>query len=240
MIIVIMFFTALCIFDELPSEIKSLVGTGKKLTELVNEYTASDFTALKPEASGKLVVIDPGHGGSEVGTVGVYNGKEIYEKDINIDICLALKTMLEKCGVSYYMLREDDTYISINDRPVIANEKGAYFYLCVHNNASENKSISGVQVYYSNKTASFDNITNEQVSQIYYDNVAALGLKKSGTVDNPRYIVIYKSNMPAIIVENAFMSNSDDLELLMDDEFKVKLAAALCESTIQLLNKSVN
>ena len=82
-------------------------------------------------------------------------------------------------------------------------------------------------------------MTNEEVSKIYYDNIASLGLKKAGMVDNPRYIVIYKCDMTSIIVENAFLSNKDDLELLMDDEFKVKLAAALCESTIQMLNKSV-
>jgi len=231
---------AYIIFDGLPVDDKlPVVNSGKSIKEMADKYKSSDFSALSKKAVDKLVVIDPGHGGFDVGTIGVHNGKEIYEKDINMDICLALETMLKKCGVSFYMLREDDTYLGINERPEIANDKNAYFYLCVHNNASENESIKGVQIYYSEETASFENMTNEEVSKIYYDNIASLGLKKAGMVDNPRYIVIYKCDMPSIIVENAFLSNKDDLELLMDDEFKVKLAAALCESTIQMLNKSV-
>ncbi|MBO5454570.1 MAG: N-acetylmuramoyl-L-alanine amidase [Clostridia bacterium] len=230
------------VFDELtPPAVKpSVPDNDESIGEMADKFISGDFTKLSSYAKNKLVIIDPGHGGSEVGTIGMYNGKEIYEKDVNIDICIALEAMLKKCGVSTYMLRDDDTYINISKRPEIANEKDGYFYLCVHNNASENPDVNGVQVYYSETAATFDNMTNREVSKIYYDNIAKLGLKKSGMVDNPKYIVIYKSKMPAIIVENAFMSNPDDLELLMDDEFKVKLAAALCESTIQILNKTTN
>lgn len=228
------------IFDELtPPVVKPpLTETDETIQELAEKYTAGDFSELLTKAKNKLVIIDPGHGGSEVGTVGMYEGNEVYEKDVNLDICTALEIMLKKCGVSTYMLRDDDTYINISKRPEIANEKDGYFYLCIHNNASENPEINGVQVYYSESAPSFDNMTNREVSKIYYDNIAKLGLKKSGMVDNPKYIVIYKSKTPAIIVENAFMSNEDDLELLMNDEFKVKLASALCQSTIELLNVS--
>ena len=82
-------------------------------------------------------------------------------------------------------------------------------------------------------------MTNKELSKVYYDNIAALGLTKAGMVDNPRYIVIYKSEMTSIIIENAFVSNESDLEKLMDDDFKTDLAAAICESTITVLNKSV-
>ncbi len=229
------------IFDELtpPAIRPPVTETGETIEELADKYTANDFEKLAVMAKDKLVIIDPGHGGSEVGTVGMYEGREIYEKDVNLDICIALEKMLQKCGVSTYMLRDDDTYINISKRPEIGNEKDGYFYLCVHNNASENPEINGVQIYYSESAPSFENMTNKEVSKIYYDNISKLGLKKSGMVDNPKYIVIYKSLMPAIIVENAFMSNQEDLELLMNNQFKVKLASALCQSTIQLLNESV-
>lgn len=225
------------IFDDLTPPKNPVINQNLSMTELAEEFEVT-FTKLSEKAKDKLVIVDPGHGGSEVGTIGKYKGRDIYEKDINIKICEALNYFLEKSEVMTYMLREDDTYINIKQRPEIANEKEGYFYLCVHNNASENPETNGVQVYYSEETAKFDNMTNKEISQIYYDNIAKLGLKKSGIVDNPNYIVIYKSQMPAIIVENAFMSNEKDLELLMDDEFLVKLAAKICESTILTLNKA--
>ena len=124
-------------------------------------------------------------------------------------------------------------------RPEIGNEKGGYLYLSIHCNASENPDTDGVQIYYSDSCPSLKNMTNKELSSVYYENIAELGLRKAGMVDNPRYIVIHKSKMPAIIVENAFVSNEGDLELLMDDNFKTDLAAAICEATITVLNKSV-
>ncbi len=198
-----------------------------------------EFSTLSSKAKGKLVIIDAGHGGVDVGTIGNYEDEEVYEKDINIFIADKLNAFLKSCGVSTYMIRSGDAAVDILERPQIANEKGGYLYLSVHCNASENPETNGVQIYYSESCAKFDNMTNEELSKVYYENIAELGLKKAGMVDNPRYIVIYKSEMPSIIIENAFVSNESDLELLMDDNFKTDLAAAICESTITVLNESV-
>jgi len=195
---------------------------------------------LSDAAKDKLLFIDPGHGGSEVGTIGKWNGKDIYEKDINIKIALLVNEMLINNGVNTYMVRTDDEAISVSRRPQIANEMGAHFYLSIHNNASESSAANGVQICYADSTASFSDISNREISNIFYDNIASLGLKKAGLLNNPRYIVIYKANMPSIIVENAFMSNQSDLALLMDDKFIVKLAQKICDSTIEVLNASAS
>ncbi len=198
-----------------------------------------EFTQLASKAKGKIVIIDAGHGGKDVGTIGNYDGKDVYEKDINIFVANKLNAFLKSCGVTTYMIRAGDATVDILDRPKIANEKGGYLYLSVHCNASENPETNGVQIYYSESCAKFGNMTNRELSSFYYNNIAELGLKKAGMVDNPRYIVIYKSEMPSIIIENAFVSNEEDLEKLMDDNFKTDLAAAICEATITVLNKSV-
>lgn len=193
---------------------------------------------LSKEAKEKLVCIDPGHGGSEVGTVGKWNGKEIYEKDINIKISKLVNEMLINNGAKTYMLRQSDEAIAVSRRSKMANEKGAHFYMSIHNNAAENTSKRGVQICYSDANARFSAITNNQIANIFYENIASLGLRKAGLLNNPRYIVIYKANMPAIIVENAFVSNKDDLALLMDDKFLEKLAQKICDSVLEVLNLS--
>lgn len=193
---------------------------------------------LSDDAKDKLLFIDPGHGGSEVGTIGKWEGNDIYEKDINIKLALLVNEMLINNGVNTYMVRTDDEAISVTRRPEIANEMGAHFYMSLHHNASESSDANGVQICYADSTAEFDDITNREIAGIFYNNIASLGLKKAGLLNNPRYIVIYKANMPSIIVESAFMSNQGDLALLMNDEFIISLAQKICDSAIEVLNKS--
>ncbi len=211
-------------------------GTDIEDTSEAGSYVS--HITLSDAAKDKLLFIDPGHGGSEVGTIGSFGGEDIYEKDINIKIALLVNEMLINNGVNTYMVRTDDEAVSVSRRPQIANEMGAHFYLSIHNNASESSSVNGVQICYADSTASFSGITNREISEIFYENIASLGLRKAGLLNNPRYIVIYKANMPSIIVENAFMSNQENLAKLMDDEFIVKLAKQICDSALEVLNKS--
>ena len=207
---------------------KTPVQTGTYVSDIV----------LTEAAKEKLIFIDPGHGGSEVGTIGKWNGKEIYEKDVNIKIAKLVNEMLVNNGANTYMVRESDEAIAVTRRPEIANEMGAHFYMSLHNNAAENATAKGVQICYADTTTKFSDITNKEISTIFYDNIASLGLRKAGLLNNPRYIVIYRANMPSIIVESAFMSNQDDLALLMDDDFIVKLAQKICDSALEVLNAS--
>lgn len=207
-----------------------------EITEVKDNYKSS--FVLKDSMKDKLVVIDPGHGGVDVGTIGKFNGKDIYEKNVNIKISQYLNQYLNNNGVKTYMLRKNDESVDIYDRPKIANEMNAYMFLSIHNNASSNPETSGVQVYYSDSTPAFEKISNKTWANYYYEAIASLGAEKRGLIDNSRYIVIGKSNMPSIIVENAFMSNSDDMTKLMDDNYLKKLAMKICDSTIQTLNNS--
>lgn len=200
-----------------------------------SQYKLSD-ESLKD----KLVILDPGHGGSEVGAVVKYNGKDIYEKDINIKIANYVNTYLKNSGVSTYMTREGDTAVGLYQRPKIANNKNGYIFLSIHNNAvASGASANGVQVYYSESEPSFDNMKNREWAQVFYDEIASVGLKKAGLIDNNKYVVINQTNMPAAILECAFVTNPNDLEKLMNDEFLKKLAMKIGDATIKVLNMSI-
>ena len=191
-----------------------------------------------------VVCIDPGHGGSEVGTIGKYNDLEdgdvitMYEKTSNLKISNRVNELLAKNGVQTYMLRSSDKYINIYDRPKLANDAGADLYLSIHNNASTNTDISGTQVYYSDSTPRFSGMTNNTLANIYYDTMTAgTGLRCAGVIDNPRYIVINQTNMPSLILEVAFMSNQGDLEKLLDDEFIEAIAQSICDATLEVIDR---
>ncbi len=206
-------------------------------TEEENEEEKIELPEVNETAKDHLVIIDPGHGGQDVGSIGVYDGDDVYEKDIDLDIALHVEKMLNDAGIETYMIRDDDSTVDILERPVIANDKKGTLYLSIHNNASTNPEVKGTQIYYSNQESSFENMTNEEVANVYYKKLTALGLKKAGVVDNPRYIVIYRSDMPSFIIEGAFMTNKDDIELLVDKDFRKEMAVAISEATIEILNK---
>ena len=100
------------------------------------------------------IVIDPGHGGHDTGTIGP-TGLE--EKVVVLDVALRLKKLLENdTGCEVIMTRSDDTFIPLEERTAIANEKGADLFISVHANASSDKSARGIETYYLNFTSSAD------------------------------------------------------------------------------------
>jgi N-acetylmuramoyl-L-alanine amidase len=100
------------------------------------------------------IVIDPGHGGHDTGTIGP-TGLE--EKDVVLDVGLKLKKLLERnTGCEVVMTRSDDTFIPLEERTAIANEKAADLFISIHANASSDKSARGIETYYLNFTSNPD------------------------------------------------------------------------------------
>jgi N-acetylmuramoyl-L-alanine amidase len=100
------------------------------------------------------IVIDPGHGGHDTGTIGPTG---LQEKDVVLDVGLRLKKLLEhKVGCDVVMTRSDDTFIPLEERTAIANEKGADLFISIHANASRDRSARGIETYYLNFTSSPD------------------------------------------------------------------------------------
>jgi N-acetylmuramoyl-L-alanine amidase len=92
------------------------------------------------------IVIDPGHGGLDQGTIGP-NG--LLEKDLVLSLAIGLKKILhEKLGAEVVLTRNDDTFIPLEERTAIANQHRADLFISIHANSSKIKSISGVETYY--------------------------------------------------------------------------------------------
>ncbi len=100
------------------------------------------------------IVIDPGHGGHDTGTIGP-NGLE--EKDLVLDVSLRLgKLLASRLGAQVVFTRKDDTFIPLEDRTAIANHEAADLFVSVHANSSRDPDARGVETYYLNFTSSPD------------------------------------------------------------------------------------
>ncbi len=97
------------------------------------------------------VVIDPGHGGHDTGTIGPHG---LNEKDLVLDVSLRLgKLIQQKLGSEVIYTRSDDTFIPLEQRPQIANDEKADLFISIHANSSPVFSATGVETYYFNFTS---------------------------------------------------------------------------------------
>lgn len=138
----------------------------KEKADTTTEEGAAPIQAAVPTESGSTtltralglkigrIVIDPGHGGHDTGTIGP-TGLE--EKDVVLDVGLKLRKLLERnTGCEVVMTRGDDTFIPLEERTAIANEKSADLFISIHANASRDDSARGIETYYLNFTSSPD------------------------------------------------------------------------------------
>ena len=100
------------------------------------------------------IVVDAGHGGHDTGTIGP-NG--LLEKDLVLDVALRLGKLLgSRLGAEVIYTRDDDTFIPLETRTAIANERRADMFISVHANSSRDASARGVETYYLNFTTNAD------------------------------------------------------------------------------------
>ena len=91
----------------------------------------------------RTIIIDPGHGGRDPGTM--HNG--VVEQDVNLDVAKRLKTILEKLGYKVHLTRTGNTWISLSERVSFSRRKKGDLFVSIHVNAAENTSISGLETY---------------------------------------------------------------------------------------------
>jgi len=130
------------------------------------------------------IVIDPGHGGHDTGTIGP-NGLE--EKDLVLDVSRRLGKLLQtRLGAEVVYTRKDDTFIPLETRTSIANQEGADLFVSVHANSSHDPDARGVETYYLNFTSSPDalevaareNAVSEESIHQLQDLVKKIALKE--------------------------------------------------------------
>ncbi|MCH5320858.1 MAG: N-acetylmuramoyl-L-alanine amidase [Eubacterium sp.] len=178
------------------------------------------------------LVIDAGHGGIDVGTVGVDNS---YEKDINLNIALALYDFAMVSGISSFLVRDGDYLVYNNEeekkhsdlynRMDYINSIDNASLISIHQNHFEDSREWGMQIWYS---------PNDDSSKIIADNIleiAKSNLQKDNTRLNKRsddsYYLLYKAKVPSVMVECGFMSNSDENKKLQDENYQKQLAYSI-------------
>lgn len=178
-------------------------------------------------ASGRLVVIDAGHGGYDDGATGPSGTRE---KDITLSIALKLSELLKGAGYNTLMTRSDDTFISLPDRSLAANGSKADIFVSIHCNSSEYHTGRGTEVY--TEPDRLNPVYKQQENSRYLaglvqnELINALGLTDRG-IREKDLAVCRETNTPAILIETAFIDVKEEEMLLNDPSFQDKTAAAV-------------
>ncbi len=188
----------------------------------------------RPELSHKLrgikIVVDPGHS-PDPGASGPTGFKE---KDANLAISLQLKEQLEKEDAIVFMTRSGDTPLPLYERPVLAQGFDADIFISVHNNAVPD----GVNPLVNNGTSTFyyHPQSQELAALVHRRMVPATALNDYGLYHG-NFAVIRPTGFLSILVECAFMMVPEQEMALQTEEFRNKIARAICDGVLDFVER---
>ncbi len=227
-----------------------------KLAIVVPPPTKEDLQ-LRARVPKMRIVVDAGHGGWDLGTVG---RRGLLEKDLVLEISQRLGKLLEsRLGMDVLYTRPDDNYVTLDDRASIANQAQADLFVSVHANYSDLPSARGVETYYTNlfsapgskdvdthanpaKPAVTATLSPADLHErIEQSRHLAASVQRSlyGTLSaqNPGlrdrgikeagFVVLTESAMPGILAEVSFVSSPTDEQKLRSDGYREQIAEAL-------------
>ncbi len=204
--------------------------------------TASDTQEANPsptpETSNKVVVIDPGHGGFDVGTLGSETMKN--EDALNLAIALKVGNYLSQLGITPVYTRSDDGPVADNKdddmqaRVNIINSSNATLAISIHMNSyPADTSVKGPEVYYYDTNASTEESKKLASSMQSALNETCSGRRSYKAED---YMVLREANIPAILIECGFLSCPTEEAKLNDAAYQDKLAQAIANCIFQSMS----
>ncbi|MBQ8510719.1 MAG: N-acetylmuramoyl-L-alanine amidase [Clostridia bacterium] len=192
------------------------------------------------------VCIDPGHGyGDEGARSQVVDG--VVEREVNLDVALRLRDLLESVGVTVSMTHDTNTppdgeessyTIDLETRMNIANSFGADRFVSIHcDSYPADTSVSGVRIYY---------VRGRDADSLASQTADAIAAELEGSTprimpmnENDTYYVIRVSEAPGLLVEIGFLSNPEEAASMLDEDWKQSMALGIANGLIHNLNEGL-
>ncbi|MCF6139437.1 N-acetylmuramoyl-L-alanine amidase CwlD [Pseudalkalibacillus berkeleyi] len=202
--------------------------------------TNNSWSTWSLPLTGKIIVLDAGHGGVDGGAVGK---GDIQEKEIALDISLKLRDYLQQAGALVIMTRETDKDLAgegtqrirhrktedLLKRTEIVNTSNADMFISIHLNAIPSSRWYGAQVFYN---PSIDE--NEKMAKFIQDQIRSNlenTTRKAKPINN--VYMIRKAEVPGALVEVGFLSNPNERELLKTKLYQTKIAASIYQGIMR-------
>ncbi len=203
--------------------------------------------ALRP--ANPVIVIDPGHGGANVGTHSILDGR--FEKEFTLDLAERLAPLLAKDGWQVFLTRTGDEYVTNTERVVITEAHHADLFISLHfNSLAPDRKPEGIETYCVTPTGMPSTLTrgyNDPWSASYPNNafdvqnlqlavrlqsalLHATGMEDRGVCRERFMEVLRGQHRPAVLIEAGFLSNPGDARQIETAAFRQKLAQAIADA----------
>jgi N-acetylmuramoyl-L-alanine amidase len=204
-----------------------------------------------PAKPGRVIVIDPGHGGTNTGTTNIIDG--VNEKEFTLDWADRLKARLAASGWEVFLTRTNDADISLANRVAFADEHKADLFISLHfNSAAPNQRQAGLETFCLTPPGMPSTLTRgyeDDASQVFPNNgydaenlqlafrLHQAVLKESGLADRgvrrARFLgVLRGQSRPAVLIEGGYLSNPQEARRIADPDYREKLAEAVAQALL--------
>lgn len=198
-----------------------------------------DMLTVQMPLAGKVIVLDPGHGGYDSGAV--VEGVE--EKEIALIIALKTRELLEQAGAIVYVTREEDKDLvgkeqverkkatDIRRRVDFIHESNADLFLTIHLNSLTSKTWRGAQTFYHKKY-----VKNKKIASYIQESFIQNLENTTRTPLEMSHVYLLKhSKVPGALVEVGFLSNDSERELLQRTSYQEKVAMSIYKGVLQYM-----
>lgn len=195
-------------------------------------FINNEVKAILP-LSGKIIVVDVGHGGADPGTI----SNDIYESNINLAISKFLELELTKVGATVILTRDGNYDLSspnarwrkksdFDNRIKLINNSGANMYLSIHLNYLTDSKYSGAQVFYNNEE-------NKEIAMVIQETLNNKLQNNRDIKKIPQKTYMYdKLTVPGVLIECGFLSNPKEKNLLNSSSYQQKIATTIKDALI--------
>lgn len=220
--------------------------SGKACIELILDsvyeyetYCEDNYLYLKfispREVYDKIVVVDAGHGGVDCGTI-KYG---IEEKSVNLDIVLKLKELLDKSNIKVYYTRTEDVKPTYEQRVGLANNVEADLFISIHANGDDIRYSYGTEVLYHAAEVSAGFGSKEWAAICQEEIVKELESRNRGLISGNDIYIIRNAQVPVALVEIGFITNKEEAELLISEEYQKQAAQGIYNAIMRAYEEKI-
>lgn len=193
--------------------------------------------------AGRIIVIDPGHGGLDAGA----SRGDLVEKEITLQIAKKLEQILGQAGAMVVLVRSNESDLAgdeftgairehkkedMKKRVEIANEAKADLFISIHTNAVPGPTWSGAQTFYKP-----DSPESKQTAKAIQQELKRILGNTNRSIGAGNFYVLKNVNMPAVLVEVGFISNPEEGRLLSESQYQTRVAYAIMAGIASSLNQ---
>ncbi|MGJ8644664.1 MAG: N-acetylmuramoyl-L-alanine amidase family protein [Luteolibacter sp.] len=176
------------------------------------------FSAVASAYDFRTVIIDPGHGGHDKG--GQWG--RVYEKHLALDTSVRLEAHLKKMGYNTVLTRRSDYFISLPGRMSVANKYKKAIFISIHYNYTWKQHVSGIETFYHSSKS-------KKLAESVHSGVMKRVKVTDRGVKYARYYVIRNCNLPSVLVEGGFVSNSNERSRMKTAWFRDAIARGIAD-----------